>query len=268
MPYLEIEKGMHLFYEDEGEGKPVIFIHGVWMSSRFFKKQLPYFREGYRVLALDLRGHGKSTHADSGHTVANYAKDLNVFIQKLGLKEITLVGWSMGAFVIWEYLHQFGEQNVKATVIVDELASDFKWPDFDIGAFDLPGLTGMMQGIQTNQAELLKGFLPLMFKEEVPERELSWMLKETLSVPASIASAILFDQSIIDCRQYLAAINVPTLLCFGREEKLIPVAAGEHLHREIRNSTLEIFEGSCHCPFLEEAERFNQVVDGFIQSLE
>ncbi|MFP3489894.1 alpha/beta hydrolase, partial [Staphylococcus sp. SIMBA_130] len=87
----------------------------------------------------------------TGHTVANYARDLKKFIDELHLKEVTLVGWSMGAFVIWEYLHQFGEDNVKGTVIVDELASDFKWPDFDIGAFDLPALTGMMRDIQSDQ---------------------------------------------------------------------------------------------------------------------
>ncbi|MFP3472469.1 alpha/beta hydrolase, partial [Micrococcus sp. SIMBA_144] len=82
------------------------------------------------------------------------------FIDELHLKEVTLVGWSMGACVSWEYLHQFGEDNVKGTVIVDELASDFKWPDFDIGAFDLPALTGMMRDIQSDQKGLLQGFIP------------------------------------------------------------------------------------------------------------
>ncbi|MFP3442411.1 hypothetical protein R0K18_32235, partial [Pantoea sp. SIMBA_133] len=84
--------------------------------------------------------------------------------------------------------------------IVDELASDFKWPDFDIGAFDLPALTGMMRDIQSDQKGLLQGFIPLMFKEDRSQSELEWMLAETTKMPASIASAILFDQSIIDCR--------------------------------------------------------------------
>ena len=170
----------------------------------------------------------------------------------------------MGAFVIWEYLHQFGEDNVKGTVIVDELASDFKWPDFDIGAFDLPALTGMMRDIQSDQKGLLQGFIPLMFKEDRSQSELEWMLEETTKMPASIASAILFDQSIIDCRPYLNQITKPTLLCFGKEEKLIPVAAGEHLEREIPNAKLVLFEDSCHCPFIEETDRFNRIVDEFI----
>ena len=267
MPFMNLEDDLELYYEDVGMGSPVIFIHGVWMSSRFFKKQLPYFRQKYRAISLDLRGHGQSSHVQKGHTVANYARDLKKFIDKLHLKEVTLVGWSMGAFVIWEYLHQFGEDNVKGTVIVDELASDFKWPDFDIGAFDLPALTGMMRDIQSDQKGLLQGFIPLMFKEDRSQSELEWMLEETTKMPASIASAILFDQSIIDCRPYLNKITKPTLLCFGKEEKLIPVAAGEHLEREIPNAKLVLFEDSCHCPFIEETDRFNRIVDEFIGNL-
>ncbi|MCA0989295.1 alpha/beta fold hydrolase [Guptibacillus algicola] len=267
MAVMKLDEGVELYYEDVGMGDPIIFIHGVWMSSRFFKKQLSHFRKKYRAISLDLRGHGQSSQVETGHTVATYAKDLKQFIEKLDLREVTLVGWSMGAFVIWEYIHQFGEEGLKGTIIVDELASDFKWPDFEIGAFDLPALTGMMRQIQTDQEGLLKGFLPLMFKEDLPEEELEWMLEETTKLPASIASAILFDQSIVDCRPYFKHISKPTLLCFGREEKLIPVAAGEHLQKSIAHSKLEIFEESCHCPFLEEPEKFNDVVDHFVQSL-
>jgi pimeloyl-ACP methyl ester carboxylesterase len=267
LPYLDIGEGVELYYEDEGQGQPILFIHGVWMSSRFFKKQMSYFKKNYRVVTIDLRGHGRSTHVQSGHTVASYAHDLNVFMQKLGLTDVTLVGWSMGAFVVWEYLHQFGEEHVKASVIVDELASDFRWPDFEIGAFDFPTLAHFMREIQTNRVNFLKGFIPLMFKNEPSKTEFDWMLEETTRLPESIASAILFDQSVVDCRPYFSKITIPTLLCFGREEKLIPVAAGEHLNKHISNSRLEIFENSCHCPFLEEADRFNEVVDEFVLSV-
>ncbi len=268
MPYVDLEDGLELYYEDQGEGQTVIFLHGVWMSSQFFKKQVPYFSEAYRTITLDLRGHGQSTHTPYGHTISNYAKDVKAFIEKLDLRDVVLVGWSMGAFVIWEYLHQFGEENIKASVIVDELASDFKWPDFEMGAFDFPALTHIMREIQTNRVTFLEGFVPLMFKEEVPSDEMKWMMEEVTRLPESIASAVLFDQSVVDCRPYLSDITVPTLLCFGREEKLIPVAAGVHLREHLSNAVLEIFEESCHCPFLEEPEHFNQVVDGFIRSLD
>ncbi|MFJ5624544.1 alpha/beta fold hydrolase [Peribacillus loiseleuriae] len=266
MAYVTVEQGIDIYYEEKGTGRPVIFLHGVWMSSRFFEKQLSYFAENYRSILLDFRSHGRSSHVHHGNTVATYAKDLHTFIEKLDLKDVVLVGWSMGAFVVWDYIKQFGSENIHSTIIVDELASDFKWPDFDIGAFDIATLSAFMTEIQTNRSEFLTGFLTSMFKAELKPDEVAWMLEEVTKMPESIASAILFDQSIVDYRGFLPSITVPTLLCFGREEKVIPVAAGEHLKENISGSQLEIFENSCHCPFLEETERFNEVVDRFIQA--
>lgn len=267
MAKIEVQPGVELYYDDLGEGIPVLFIHGVWMSRKFFQKQLPYFSKEHRAITIDLRGHGDSANVSEGHTISTYAKDLQAFISKLQLKDVVLVGWSMGAFVIWEYLQQFGEANVKGTVIVDELASDFKWPDFPIGAFDLPTLTHFMREVQDNRESFLKGFIPLMFKEDVDPEEMEWMLEETLKPTTGVASAILFDQSIVDYRSTFSSLTKPTLLCFGKEEKLIPVAAGEHLKEAIANSELVLFEESCHCPFLEETEKFNQEVSNFIKSL-
>lgn len=264
---IEIESGVELYYDDHGEGTPVIFIHGVWMSRKFFKDQLPYFSKEHRAITIDLRGHGDSAQVSEGHTISTYAKDLQAFITKLELKDVVLVGWSMGAFVIWEYLQQFGEANVRGTVIVDELASDFKWPDFPIGAFDLPTLTHFMREVQDNRKGFLKGFIPLMFKESVAPEEMDWMLEETLKPTTGVASAILFDQSVVDYRSTFPSLSKPTLLCFGKAEKLIPVAAGEHLKEAIANSELVLFEESCHCPFLEETELFNRVVSNFIKAL-
>jgi pimeloyl-ACP methyl ester carboxylesterase len=216
---------------------------------------------------LDLRGHGNSSHTPYGHTISTYARDVHEFINNNRLKDVILVGWSMGAFVVWEYLKQFGEENVKGNIIVDEMASDFKWSDFPIGAFDLPALISLMQGIQLDRTSTLESFIPLMFKDELTEKDKHWIMKEVTKMPESIASAILFDQSIVDYREFLPFITIPTLLCFGKEEKLIPVAAGRHIQKLVSGSVLEVFENSCHCPFLEESDRFNKVVSDFIERI-
>ena len=265
--FIEVEKDVQIYYEEQGQGRPIIFIHGVWMSSRFFSKQLSYFSQNYRTILVDLRSHGQSSHVHWGNTVSFYAKDLHAFIEQLGLKDVVLAGWSMGAFVVWEYLNQFGAENIHATVIIDELASDFKWPDFKIGAFDIETLTFFMREIQTNRQLFLEGFLASMFKEELTGDDAKWMLEEATKMPESIASAILFDQSVVDYRDFLSKISVPTLLCFGREEKVIPVVAGEHLQRNIPQSELVIFEESCHCPFYEESDLFNRTVETFLKNI-
>lgn len=96
--------GALLHYEDSGDGRPVVFLHGCWMSSRFFTHQTaPGALPGCRVIAPDFRGHGRSEKPLDGHTMAAYADDVRNLIETLDIHDVTLVGWSMGAFVAWEY---------------------------------------------------------------------------------------------------------------------------------------------------------------------
>lgn len=267
MAFFNIEAA-RLYYEDIGQGQPIIFVHGVWMSSRFFKKQLPYFGQRYRAIAPDLRGHGRSSPVHSGHTVANYARDLHGLINGLGLDDVVLVGWSMGAFVIWDYFRQFDGEKVKGLVITDESASDFQWPDWPLGGIDFPSLCHMMAATQTDRAAFAHELIALISRGTPSEEDDRWMFDEISRPPESVASAILFDQTVQDYRPVLPTVKVPTLLCCGREDKLVSVAAMEHVQQSQPNVTrLVVFENSGHCPFLDEPDLFNQEVDRFIQSL-
>ena len=98
---IQLSNGVTLYYEEtESDGLPVLFVHGIWASCKFFQKQLVGLGKKYRVIALDLRGHGRSSMTLSGQTVPNYAQDLRLFIEHLEIKEFVGVGWSMGAFVV------------------------------------------------------------------------------------------------------------------------------------------------------------------------
>jgi pimeloyl-ACP methyl ester carboxylesterase len=211
-----------------------------------------------------LRGHGRSSKIPYGHTVDVYAADVHAFIQGLGLEDVVLVGWSMGAMVIWSYFRQFSDESIKATVVVAQGPSDLKRDDWELG-FDFPALCHLMDEIQTDRAQLAKNFIPFMFKEPITETDVQWMFKEITSLPESIASAILFDQSVQDYRSVLPSVTVPTLLAFGGADKLVPMAAGTYLQDNMPDARLVVFKNSSHCPFLEEPERFNAEVDKFIQ---
>lgn len=264
MPKFNLSDGGQLHYEDQGKGDPILFLHGVWMSGAFFHKQLPALSKTHRALTLDFRGHGQSSHIHTGHTMGQYARDVHAFITGMGLKNVTLVGWSMGTFVVLDYFGQFGAANIKAAVLVEESTSDFKWPDWPIGFIDFPSLCQMMKDVQTDRAAVVNGFIPLMFKNPPSSQDMAWMFKEVTRAPETIASCVLFDQTMQDYRPVLPKVTVPTLLLFGRDEKLIPVAAGEYLQKHIKGSRLVVFENSSHCPFLEEPDLFNKTIADFV----
>jgi non-heme chloroperoxidase len=92
------------------------------------------------------------------------------------------------------------------------------------------------------------------------------MKREIMRLPPVVANSILFDQTTRDYRDMLSRIDVPTLLCFGADEKLVPVAAGEHLRSAIQKSELVVFEQSSHCPFIEEASSFNDLIALFLSN--
>lgn len=265
MPKFKLPGGIELHYEDRGSGPVILFLHGVWMSSRFFHKQLDGLSKSHRVLALDFRGHGRSALATTGHTMGQYARDVHTFIEGMKVKEVTLAGWSMGTFVVLDYFAQFGAQHLKSAVLIEESTSDYKWPDWPIGFIDFASLCQMMKDVQTDRAAFVRSFIPLMFKNPPSDADAKWMFDEITRLPETIASCVLFDQTVQDYRPALPKVTVPTLLCFGRDEKLIPVAAGEYLRDHIEGSKLVVFEESSHCPFLEEAERFNEEVASFLK---
>ena len=269
MPNINLNEKINLHYIENGSGRPVIFVHGVWMSGKYFYKQVEELGKEFHAISIDLRGHGRSSQSTDGHTMSSYAKDLRAFIQKKNLEKIVLVGWSMGCMVIWDYFQQFGNADVSATVFVDQSPSDFKWPDWELGVFDLSSLISMMSDVQTDRDQVFKNFIPMLFKEPPSEEDMKWMLEESMLMPATIASSVLFDQTMQDYREKLSHVNVPTLVISGGSQgKLLPVDSVKFIHHKINGSQFSVYENTNHCPFLEETDRFNNEIMKFIESLD
>lgn len=258
-----------LAYDDVGEpgDVPIVLIHGVSMSRRYFHKQLAALSVGNRVVAVDLRGHGDSENTAAGHTLPQYARDLRLFIEALGLNRPVLLGWSMGGFVAWDFIRQFGTSPLGGLIITDEAASDFKWEGFPHGFLDLSTLHALMTAVQDDRLAFLEGLVPQMFHHEQPARDIEWMVSECAKLPIGATAGILFDQSVQDYRDVLGVIDIPTLICWGRHDALLPVSGASHLHEHIRGSRLVVFEDSGHCPFIEESEAFNRTVADWVGAL-
>lgn len=269
MPEVTVAEDVTIAYDEDADPdqQSLLLLHGVSMSRRCFHRQLESLGERARVIALDLRDHGGSSKAASGHTIPQYARDVERFIAALGLEQPVLIGCSMGAFVAWDYLRQFGTGNVDGLVIFDEAASDFKWPDFPHGFIDLPTLHALMSDRQSDQRAFLEHLVPELFHQQQDPRDVEWMVAECMRLPLGALTAILFDQSVQDYRESVRAIDIPTLICCGRHDALLPVSGAYDLQDRISGSELVLFEDSGHCPFLEKAGKFNATVGTFITRL-
>jgi non-heme chloroperoxidase len=248
--------------EDAGAGTPVVFVHGWSMSGRFFQRQLDQLTGTHRVIVPDLRGHGRSEKTTRGHTVPQYAADLQAILTRLSVQRPVLAGWSMGAMVAYEYLRAAAPGSAAGLVIVDQPPSDFAWQGYEFGVFTLDALREMNEQLQLDQAALVSEFTELMLHEP-DEPTLAWMRAEILRVPPVIASTILLDQTLRDYRDFLPQIGVPTLVLFGEDDKLTSPKAGRYIADRIPGARLQTFAGSSHCPFWEESEAFNAAVAAF-----
>lgn len=265
MPYAQCN-GADLYYEDDGQGTPIVFLHGVMHSLRFFEAQLEAFSNDYRAVAFDFRGHGRSENTELGHTVAQYARDLHTFVEQRDIEDAVFVGWSMGAYVSWDYVDQFGTDRIRGLVDVDIEATRFRWDDYQYGLYDLDRLRETLELAQRDQTSIIEEFTEQVFTEP-SEETIALQFDEMSRTPASIRSAILFDTLTRDYRDVLPQIDVPMLVCAGAAETRGTVDPVRHVTNLVPDTTFELFEHSGHCPPYEEPERFNRVLGRFVESL-
>ncbi len=261
---VETVNGTQLYYEENGDGTPIVFLHGVLMGSRFFVEQQAALAENYRPIVLDFRGHGRSAKPETGHTIPMYATDLEAFLESRELEDIVLVGWSMGSLVAWEYIDQFGTDRLRGFVSVEQQPLDLEQKGYEHGVFDFNELVDLMELAQTDHRESGTVLIDQMFVEEPVADVRRLVFDEIARVPPPIKSAIFFDQSVRDYRDVLGDIDVPTLVCVGEDDTLLDPAGVEYVAEQTPNADIERFEESSHCPFLEESEKFNQILAEFV----
>ena len=258
MTTIALTTGATLSYTDTGAGRPLILLHGVCMTNRFFERNVEALSAEHRVIAPDFRGHGASPSVEGGHTVDQYARDIRALVEELDLRDAVMVGWSMGSMVVWDYLSQFGEDpRLAGVVIVSQGPSDLTQDGWPNGIADLPTLHEDVRLAQADFDGFFEEFVPLMFKDELPPDQVRAFVDAIGGVGANAGSLILLDQTLRDYRALVPTLTVPHLLAWGRDEKVVPLASSDWLLDNLPNATREIFEQSGHCPMWEEPEAFN-----------
>jgi non-heme chloroperoxidase len=269
MAYFETTDGVPIYYTDRGEGDPILLIHGWTMNSTYWWQHNvdALVEEGYQVVAMDLRGHGKSGKTDAGHTLAQYGRDVRELIEHLGLDGVTPVGWSMGTAVILNYVDQFETDGLEKVVFVDQspkFHTDDEWGHGLLGEFSGEAATELATNLEYNRPSAAKPFVQAMFADEIADELVDEMYAETTKTPTGVTVDIFLDMTYSDLRPVVSEVDVPALLIYGEQSDIFPTDVGAWLEDAMPDATHVPFEHSGHCPFWEEAERFNEELARFV----
>lgn len=256
--------GAHLYYEERGTGKAVVFLHGAWTGLRFFREQLTTLADNYRTVALDFRGHGRSQKTEAGHIVPQYARDVEAFMENWGLDDAVLVGWSLGALVSWDYVRQFGTDRLRGLVNVDMEPAPVVSRH---GTYTPERMRKMNTAIQTDHWNLLHSNIEQLLKHAPTEETRTLMFDEMTRCPPNTKSTIITDATSRSYRDLLPEINIPTLVVAGADEKWRTVEAVREAADILPDARFALFADSGHVPTLEEPERFNNTLLDFLDTL-
>src|SRR3954463_2733375 len=275
MSYVEVGKEnsgpISLYYEDHGAGSPIVLIHGYPLSSTSWEKQIPVLLEaGYRVIAYDRRGFGKSSQPTAGYNYDTFAADLHQLVTHLKLKDFALVGFSMGGGEVARYIGRYGSKDVSKAVIIGGV------PPFLLKTTDNPeGVEGaVFEGIQKAVTADRYAFFTEFFKnfyntdvhlgKRVSEQavQASWNVAAGASALASYACVPTWHE---DFRQDVGKIDVPTLVIHGDSDRIVPfAAAGQKTASLVKGAELVVIKDGPHNVAWTHAEEVNAALVRFL----
>jgi non-heme chloroperoxidase len=256
VPRMETSDGTELFYRDWGNGRAVVFVAGMLMSSEMWQYQMLHLADhGFRAVAYDRRGHGQSDDPGAGYEFDTLADDLAELLTRLDLTEVTLVGHSMGGGEIVRYLSRHGDQRISRIVLVASTVPSVKVEEQARTAFLDQLRAGYSQWVFENAAT--------SFGDDVAGCEIAQLDKEQtvrqwMGVSLAAALACMTVNTATDFSSELGAISVPTLIVSGDHDVFAPLeTCGRRSAELIADGTLAIYKNAAHMPHLSHRERLN-----------
>jgi non-heme chloroperoxidase len=243
-----------IHYEDVGHGQPVVFIHGWPLSHRMWEGQVnALVAAGYRCVAYDRRGFGESGRPVEGYDYDTFASDLNDLIHTLALKDLVLVGFSMGGGEVVRYLARYGAEGRVARAILVAAVPPFLLKTADNpGGVDRSVFDGMLDAVKADRIGFLQQFMTDFYNLDVKEtRPTDDAVLYAKSI-AWLASPLATQQCITafgttDFRVDLVTVTVPTLIVHGDADRIVPIeVSGALAAAQIPGSRLEVLAGAPH----------------------
>jgi 3-oxoadipate enol-lactonase len=251
-------------YEDNGQGIPLVFVHGHPFNRSMWRDQLRVFSPHYRVITPDLRGYGESTVVPGKTFLEDFARDIAHLLEELNTADIILCGLSMGGQIALEY-YQLFPQRLRALILADTFAQ-LDAEEVRQARYDMAERL-MKEGMGGYAGEVLPKMIAPRTIEEQPEvaaHVLSMMLATS---PNGAAAALRGRAERRDYTPLLPEIAVPTLIIVGSDDEFTPVRDAEFMRQRIPNSRMAVIDGAGHMPNMERLAEFNQIVEEFLMTL-
>ena len=268
---------INLFYEDLGQGQPVVLIHGFPLSGQSWEKQTTALIDaGYRVITYDRRGFGDSDKPSGGYNYDTFAADLNYLMTQLDLRDAVLVGFSMGTGEVTRYISKYGSERVAKAILIGVIPPFLLKTDDNPEGVDRQVFEDIKTAIKQDRPSFFTGFFKnfyntdklsgnLVFGENRITDEAVQMSKNVAFRASAIATLACVDTWLEDFRDDAAKIDVPTLIIHGDADRTLPFdSTAKRLPSFIKNSRLVVIEDGPHAIIWTHADKVNPEILKFL----
>src|SRR6202171_5259001 len=273
MATITVKDGTHIYYKDWGTGQPVVFSHGWPLSADALEDQMFYLAShGYRCIAHDRRGHGRSSQPWTGNDMDHYADDLAELVQKLDLKNAIHVGHSTGGGEVARYIARHGTKRVAKAVLIASVPHLMRRTSANPGDLPITVFDGLRSSVVADRSQFWKDLSLPFYGYNRPGAQISegvrqsfWLQGMMAGFPAAYFSIKAFSET--DTTEDLKRFDVPTLVLHGDDDQIVPIGASAMLSSKlIKNATLKVYKGAPHGVCSTRKEEVNADLLAFIKA--
>jgi non-heme chloroperoxidase len=273
MTTLTLKDGTEVFYKDWGMGQPVVFSHGWPLNADAWDAQMLFLAEhGFRVIAHDRRGHGRSSQPWQGNDMDQYADDLAQLIEHLDLHDAVLVGHSTGGGEVARYIGRHGAQRVKKAALISAVPPIMLKTEANPGGLPLSVFDEIRNGVRTNRSQFFKDLALPFYGFNREGAKLSqgtvdafWLAGMQCSIKSAYDCIKAFSET--DFNDDLKKMTMPTLVLQGDADQIVPIDdSGRLSAQRVPNGTLEVIAGAPHGLCTTHADQVNAALLAFLAS--